>query len=565
MALTGDMRPGPSHPMLPDTTELYEEAPCGYLTTLPDGEIARVNRTFRRWTGYSDEELVGRRFRSLLTLPGQIYHDTHFAPLLQMQGEVKEIAFDIVVAGGERLPSLVNITQRRNPDGRPAFNLVTVFNASDRRRYEKELLAAREAAREAAEALQQLNRELAERVAGEVDERLRAEAALRQAQKMEAIGQLTGGVAHDFNNLLTVIIGSLDGMNRLLQKMPETPEIARIRRFRDAAFQGAERAATLTSRLLAFARRQPLDPKPVDANKLIAGLSDMLRRTLGETIALETAAAADLWNAHADPNELERAIVNLAVNARDAMPEGGKLTIETGNVRFDDTCVDGPAEPVPSGQYAMIAVSDSGCGMDAETLQHVFEPFFTTKEAGKGTGLGLSQVYGFVRQSGGHVRIYSEPGLGTTVKLYLPRHMEAAAVEAATAPRPTRVAGGDETILVVEDHDELRELSRGILVELGYDVLEAHDGPSALDRLRDRPDIDLLFTDVVLPGGMNGRELADAARRIAPDLKLLYTTGYTRNAIVHNGRLDPGVALINKPFTYHGLAAKIRQVLDGTG
>lgn len=409
------------------------------------------------------------------------------------------------------------------------------------------------------EQLKELNETLEQRVSEEIRERLQAEEALRQAQKMEAIGQLTGGVAHDFNNLLTVIMGGLDSIRREIDKGPSDFDIARLRRMQTLAFRGAERAATLTSRLLAFARRQPLAPKPIDLGKLVVGLSELLQRTLGETVALETVSAAGLWFAHADPAELETALMNLAINARDAMPNGGQLTIETANVSLDEHYVSTLVEPVPPGQYAMLAVSDTGEGMKKETIDRVFEPFFTTKAAGKGTGLGLSQVYGFVRQSGGHIRIYSEPGEGTTVKLYLPRDLRAELP--ASEQIASRADGGSETVLVVEDHEGLREYSVGVLRELGYRVLEASEGQAGLKLLRERPDIDLLFTDVVLPG-LNGRQLADQALEIRPGLKVLFTTGYTRNAIVHNGRLDDGVSLITKPFTFEGLASKVRNMLD---
>lgn len=405
-----------------------------------------------------------------------------------------------------------------------------------------------------------LNQTLEQRVADEISERMKVEEALRQAQKMEAIGQLTGGVAHDFNNLLTVIMGSLDSMRRQLDGPANELDIARLRRLQSMAFQGAERAATLTSRLLAFARRQPLKPEPIDVNKLTAGLTDLLQRTLGERIALESVSTPGLWLAKADRAELESALVNVAINARDAMPDGGKLTIETANVWLDEEYVRALTEPVPPGQYVMLAVADTGHGMDRNTLDRVFEPFFTTKGVGKGTGLGLSQVYGFVRQSEGHIRIYSEPEAGTTIKLYLPREADPAA---RVSPRQveTLADGGTETILVVEDHDGLREYSTSVLRELGYQVLEAPDGREALELLRTRHEVKLLFTDVVLPG-MNGRQLADEALRARRDLKVLFTTGYTRNAIVHNGRLDQGVDLISKPFTFAALAAKVRQVLD---
>jgi DNA-binding response OmpR family regulator len=327
--------------------------------------------------------------------------------------------------------------------------------------------------------------------------------------------------------------------------------------------QGARRAATLTQRLLAFSRRQPLSPKPLDANKLVAEMSELLRRTLGETVVLEAVLAGGLWRTQADPNQLENAILNLAVNARDAMPDGGKLTIETANARLDEAYVAALAEPLPAGQYVLIAVSDTGTGMDKATIEKVFEPFFTTKAVGKGTGLGLSQVYGFVRQSNGHVRIYSEPGDGTTIKIYLPR-LVGADPEADEAPAAAgaTMRGEGETVLVVEDEHELRHYTTETLRELGYTVLEAPDGQAALDIVDRHPEIALLFTDVVLAGGINGRALADEALRRRPGLKVLFTTGYTANAIVHHGRLDPGVNLIGKPFTYADLAARVRSVID---
>ncbi|WP_420140806.1 response regulator [Sphingomonas sp.] len=409
------------------------------------------------------------------------------------------------------------------------------------------------------QALLELNQSLEQRIAQAVAEREQIEEVLRQAQKMEAVGQLTGGVAHDFNNLLTIITGNMDMALRAIDAEGGNPK---LRRSIGNAQKGAERAAALTQRLLAFSRRQPLDPKALDPDRLIAGMAEMLKRALGETVQLETVTAPGLWRVEADPNQLESAILNLAVNARDAMPDGGKLTIETANARLDDAYAAGHAE-VPPGDYVVIAVSDTGAGMSRETLARVFEPFFTTKEVGKGTGLGLSMVYGFVKQSGGHVKIYSEVGEGSTVKIYLPRLVGDQGGfdydEQAAAP----AAGShDETILVVEDDDDVRAYTVEILRELGYRVLEAHDGPAAL-RLVERLDvqIDLLFTDVVMPA-MSGRELSDAARAIRPHLKILYTSGYTRNAIVHGGRLDPGVQIVAKPFTFDTLSAKVREMLD---
>jgi len=545
-----------------DDETLYEDAPCGYLATLPDGTVLRVNRTLLRWTGYDSDELCGTRFQDRLTLAGRIYHETHFAPLLRMQGSISEVALDFVCKNGERLPTLVNTVQRTDEEGRPVVNLTTVFDARDRRRYEQELLAARDVARTAALELQRLNSELEQRVAAAVEERLTAEDALRQSQKMEAIGQLTGGVAHDFNNLLTLVIGGLDLIGRQIPSQPPGPGTERIRRARDAAMEGARRAAKLTQHLLAFARRQPLEPRLLEVNRLIREISDMLRRTLGEQVELETVLGAGLWDVEADPVQLENAMLNLGVNARDAMPAGGKLTIETHNSSLDDSYVAGVPEGLAAGQYVMIAVSDTGCGMDLETQQKVFEPFFTTKEVGKGTGLGLSQVYGFVRQSGGHVRIYSEPGVGTNVKIYLPRARPGIEAEPERRVEPAAMSG-DEKILVVEDHEDLRHYIVGILTDLGYEVVATADGPSAIETIAKRPDLDLLLTDVVLPGGMNGRQIATEALRLRPGLKILFMTGYTHNAIVHDGRLDPGVALISKPFTYDQLGAKVRSELDG--
>jgi len=545
--------------LIETTEELYEQAPCGYLSTLPDGSIIRANQTLLTWIGMDRKELVGRKcFQDLLTIGGKIFYDTHFAPLLRMQGFVNEVAFDLICGNGRQLPVLANTVLKLDAAGRPMAHRITLFNATDRRKYERELLLARQMAEKATEELKRLNETLEERVAQEVAERMKAEEALRQAQKMEAIGQLTGGIAHDFNNLLTIIVGNIELLQR---RLPDDSE--RLQRAAHHAMEATRRAATLTQRLLAFSRRQPLDPKPIDTNKLVAGMSELLRRTLGEPVVLETVLAGGLWRTQADPNQLENAILNLAVNARDAMPNGGKLTIETANARLDDAYVEALAEPVPPGQYVLVAVSDTGTGMDKATMERVFEPFFTTKEAGKGTGLGLSQVYGFVRQSNGHVRIYSELGEGTTIKIYLPRLIGSNDEPAEISSQaPAMVKGSGETILVVEDEPSLRVYTVEALRDLGYRVLEAANGKDALTVVHRHPEIDLLFTDVVLAGGMNGRAIADEVARIRPGLPVLFTTGYTSNAIVHHGRLDPGMHLIGKPFTYAELAAKIRRMLD---
>ncbi|MEO6409925.1 MAG: ATP-binding protein [Burkholderiaceae bacterium] len=416
-----------------------------------------------------------------------------------------------------------------------------------------------------ADSLEDRVRERTRELEEEFRARQKAEESLRQAQKMEAVGQLTGGIAHDFNNLLTVVLGGIEGIGRQISNLPESPATARIVRAKDMATNGARRAAALISRLMAFSRQQSLAPTPIDANKLVAGMCELLRRTLGESISVETVLTAGLWRSFADENQLESAILNLAVNARDAMPHGGKLTIETANCHLDDAYVDKFAEPVVAGQYVLIAVTDTGTGMSPSTIERAFEPFFTTKEVGKGTGLGLSQVYGFVRQSSGHVRIYSEIGEGTTLKIYLPRHRDAAAAGGSRAePLPASVMHGDasQCVLVVEDDDALRAHATEMLRELGYRVLEAADGAAGLALLATDAGVDLLFTDVVMPGGMNGRQLADEAARRNPELRVLFTTGYTRNAIIHHGRLDAGTELLTKPYSFDELASKVRQLLD---
>jgi PAS domain S-box-containing protein len=396
------------------------------------------------------------------------------------------------------------------------------------------------------------------KVTHDLTEKRAAEEKLRQAQKMEAIGQLTGGIAHDFNNLLTVISGNMETLQRRLSQGGDD----RLQRFVNSALLASSRAAVLTHHLLAFARRQPLDPKLVSANTLITGVTEMLRRTLGETISIETVLAGGVWTAFVDANQLENSLLNLAVNARDAMPGGGKLTIEAANVYLDEAYA--VTADVSPGQYVGLFVSDTGIGMPPDVVSRAFDPFFTTKEVGQGTGLGLSQVYGFVKQSGGHVRIYSEIGSGTTVKIYLPRHISADSAgdeQSADLPVPR---GHGETILVVEDEPGVRRLTTDMLLELGYGVLDAPDGTTALRVIDAHREIELLFTDIGLPGGMNGRQLADEVLRRRPGLKVLFTSGYARNAIVHHGRLDPGVQLIVKPFTFAGLAAKMRNILDGS-
>ena len=430
------------------------------------------------------------------------------------------------------------------------------------------MIWASERQRASDEALRRLNAELEARVAertaaltNEMAERTAAEAQLRQMQKMKSIGQLTGGIAHDFNNMLAIVIGSLDLARRRLSGA-EHPQVTQCL---NNAREGAQRAAVLTARLLAFSRQQPLAPQLLDPNKLVGGMSELLRRTLGENIHVETVLAGGLWRTFADPAQLESAIINLAINARDAMPTGGKLTIETANSDLDERYARAHAEVEP-GQYVLISVSDTGTGMAPEVVERAFDPFYTTKGAGKGTGLGLSQVFGYVKQSGGHVKIYSEIGRGTTVKVYLPRHLGAASTTLADEAEKAALPLGtpDTIVLVVEDEEPVRHMTVDALRELGYTVVQASDGKEALRHLQLQPRVDVMFTDIVMPD-MTGRELVDQARKSRPDLKVLYTTGYTRNAVVHNGVLDRDVAFLPKPFTLEQLAAKIRDVLAQAG
>jgi signal transduction histidine kinase len=403
-----------------------------------------------------------------------------------------------------------------------------------------------------------VTRDITERMEAQrlVDE---AQQQLAASQKMEAIGQLSGGIAHDFNNLMMIVLGNLESGQRHLRKL-SSPN-PNLERAINNALRGAQRASALTSRLLAFSRRQPLDPKPLDVNKFLAGAADFLQRSLGETIDIEAIGAAGSWQIEADPNHLETALVNLAVNARDAMAGGGKVTIEATNIFADEGYCRSNPELSP-GQYVLICVSDNGSGMPPDVLSRAFEPFFTTKEIGQGTGLGLSQVYGFVKQSGGHVKIYSEVGQGTTVKIYMPRYMrrdetrEESPIEAA--PRGEQ----EETVLVVEDDADVRAYLTEILRDVGYHVLAAHDAAAALP-LVELPTqrIDLILTDVVMPG-VNGRELGRRAQEVRPNLPILYMTGYSRNAVVHHGRLDEGVELVQKPISQSHLAVRIRDLLD---
>ncbi|WP_139139282.1 hybrid sensor histidine kinase/response regulator, partial [Sphingobium phenoxybenzoativorans] len=406
--------------------------------------------------------------------------------------------------------------------------------------------------RAAEEALRELNATLEARVVAEIDERRKAEAKLAQAQKMESIGKLTGGVAHDFNNLLQVISGNL----QLLALDVAGNDRAETRIANAVA--GVSRGSKLAAQLLAFGRRQALEPKVVNISRLVRDMDDMLRRAIGESVEVETIVGGGLWNTYVDTAQIENALLNLAINARDAMEGQGKLTIELGNAHLDADYADGHDE-VTAGQYVMLAVSDTGCGMEAALIEKVFEPFFSTKGEGKGSGLGLSMVYGFVKQSGGHVKIYSEVGEGTTIKLYLPRSMESEDIEVQV--ETGSIVGGTETVLVVEDDEEVRATVVEMLSDLGYRVLKSGDAGAALNVIESGVPIDILFTDVVMPGTLKSPELARKARERLPGIAVLFTSGYTENSIVHGGKLDAGVELLSKPYSREALARRLRHVL----
>ena len=401
--------------------------------------------------------------------------------------------------------------------------------------------------------LETLATSLETRVEERTAELLKTQEVLRQSQKMEAIGNLAGGIAHDFNNLLQVITGNL----QLLGRDIAGNEVAERRLA--SALAGASRGARLASQLLSFGRRQPLAPKVINLGRLVREMDHLIRRSLGEAIEIDTIVGGGLWNTIVDPSNVENALLNLAINARDAMDGSGRLTVELGNAYLDDHYAQN-AFDVQSGQYVMLAVSDTGCGMPPDVLARAFDPFFTTKPEGKGTGLGLSMVYGFVKQSGGHINIYSEPGSGTTVRIYLPRSMEAEDV--VIEEMDGQVTGGTETVLVVEDDDAVRDITVTMLADLGYTVLKARDADSGLAIIESGVSIDLLFTDVVMPGRLKSSELARKAKERRPDIEVLFTSGYTENSIVHGGRLDPGVNLLSKPYARETLARKIRSLLD---
>ncbi len=475
------------------------------------GRLLQVNPAWTRQLGYPENELIGRPFAELVD---EADHSKMANVVAQLGASVpvRDFVDRVICKDGERKTILWDAM----PDGE-AFYIV----------------------------------------GRDIGELQRLQEQLRQAQKMEAVGQLTGGIAHDFNNLLAGITGSLE----LLSTRIAQGRLDAVPRYLDAAQGAARRAATLTQRLLAFSRRQTLDPRPTDVNRLIASMEELFRRSIGPIVSMEVVGAGGLWPTLIDPGQLENALLNLCINARDAMPDGGRITIETANKWLDDRAAN--ERELPPGQYVSLSVTDTGTGMSTDVAARAFEPFFTTKPLGQGTGLGLSMIYGFVRQSGGQLRIYSEEGQGTTMCLYLPRFVGEAETDTGPASLHAYDAGHGEAVLVVDDEPTVRMLVVDVLQEAGYRVLEAEDGPQGLKILQSAARIDLLITDVGLPGGMNGRQVADAGRTVRPNLKVLFVTGYAENSVVGNGHLDPGMQVMTKPFAIEMLGNKVREIIDG--
>ncbi len=535
---------------------LIDAAPDAIVVVDTAGRIVLVNSQTERLFGYERAELLGQPIEMLVPLAARPTHVARRDAFLKNPA-VRPMGSGLDLSGrrkdGAEVPVEISLSPLHTEDGllvSAAIRDTTERRASQRALHEARDELERRVGERTAE-LEQVNRTLQ----AEIADRHEAEGALRQAQKMEAVGQLTGGVAHDFNNLLTVVMGNLQILAQHLRNDAFATELIQ------AALGAAKRGADLNRTLLAFSRKQRLAPAPVDLNELIGSMEAMLRRTLGEHVSIVVNCAEPLPRAVADPAQLQAALLNLAVNARDAMPRGGTLTIETAAVVLDEHYAAREVDVVP-GRYVMLAVSDTGTGMTPEIVARAFEPFFTTKEVGVGSGLGLAMVYGFVKQSGGHVKIYSEPGIGTTVKVFLP---EAGQPVEAIAPAAETAAvhpAGHEKVLVVEDEDDVRQLVCRLLTALGYRVLPATQGRSALTILDQEPDIALLFTDVVLPGGMNGPELARRATELRPGLKVLYTSGYTGNALQQFEAVEGEVALVSKPYAIEELAHKVRAVLD---
>ena len=479
------------------------------------GVFRRVNPAWTTVLGYTPDELIGR-------------HVTEFVVPDDHDRTVE--AYELAAQGGR--PTIENRCRHQNGSVR-LISWVAAPVGDMTYATGRDVTAEREAAEELAQ----------------------AQGALRQAQKMEAVGQLTGGLAHDFNNLLTGIMGNLE----FLQLRMARGRLDDLDRFVTSAQGAARRAAALTQRLLAFSRRQTLDPKATDVNRLVAGMEELMARTVGPGVGIAVVAAADLWTAMIDPGQLENALLNLCINARDAMPDGGTISIATDNAWLNERAA--RQHDLPPGPYLSVCVTDTGTGMTDEVIERAFEPFYTTKPLGQGTGLGLSMIYGFARQSGGGVRIMSAPGSGTTICIHLPRHLGEARIEPTVTRAAPRADGSGETILVIDDEADIRHLLGEALEESGYVVIGAADGAAGLAVVQSGARIDLLITDVGLPNGINGRQVADAARAIAPDLKVLFITGYAETAIIGRDQLEPGMALLTKPFAFDALTAKVRRMI----
>ncbi|MBC9179230.1 ATP-binding protein [Pseudoroseomonas ludipueritiae] len=513
---------------------LIEQMQEAAVTLAPDGTVLYCNRRLAEMLGTAQERVVGRPLQPFLREEDQ----PAFARLLTDGGRGE---IGLHGPGGREVPVYISLGLLPLEGESPMLCGVLA-----------DLTVQKGHLRELSVANAQLRAESAQREA--------AEAALRQSQKMEAVGQLTGGIAHDFNNLLTGIMGSLD----LVQGLLTRGQMAGMERYVAAAMSSAGRAAALTHRLLAFSRRQTLDPRRLSPNRLVQGLEELVARTVGPNITLEVALAADAGTILCDASQLENALLNLAINARDAMPEGGTLVMQTANAEISPALA--AQLDMQPGHYVTLAVADTGIGMSAEVAARAFDPFFTTKPIGEGTGLGLSMIYGFAKQSGGQVRIESREGQGTTVRLYLPRYPGTGEEDEATdtpASAPRRRPGHGETVLVVDDEPVIRMLVVEVLQDLGYAALEAADGAAALELLQEEGRLDLLVTDVGLPGGLNGRQLADAARAGRPGLKVLFITGFAETAALGNGRLEPGMQVMTKPFALDALATRIRAIIEG--
>lgn len=542
-----------------DLEDLYEHSPCGYLSVSLDGRIVKTNNTFLTWGKVDRAAVTGSRLHDWLHIASRMYYETHLLPLLRMQGYVNEVALDFVFGADNKLTTLVNFIERRDERGDVRIIRMTVFNASDRRRYEKELLTAREGAQRARAEVQELNDALQARIVEADANHARTEELLRQAQKMEAVGQLTGGIAHDFNNLLAGITGSLELLDRRL----EQGRIDELSKYVSAARGATKRASALTHRLLAFSRRQDLAPLPTDINRVVSDLQEIVRRSLGANINLEMVGAGGLWTTVVDRNQLENAVLNLCINARDAMPSGGRIVMETSNKWLDQRAA--AERDLPQGQYVALCVTDTGTGMSPEVLAKAFDPFFTTKPSGVGTGLGLSMVHAFARQAGGQVRIYTEMGQGTTICLYLPRHRGPPEdIDALAATTGAWRALRAETILIVDDEPTVRMTVSDALTEAGYHIVEAADSFTALKLLQTAAQFDLLITDFGLPGGMTGRELAETARAMREGLKVLFITGYAENAVLETGLLPHGSSVLSKPFAIDALIQAVSALLPET-